>query len=76
MECQKSISSALTNLIQTLIKYNQPFNCEMIQKRSVETKHLFCDIYIETRGSRHEQNEEDDEESKSVEEETWRGRTN
>ena len=29
---------------------------------------------METRGSRHDWNEDDDEESESVEEETWRGR--
>ena len=32
-------------------------------------------IYIETGGSRHDWKEDDDEESESIEEETWRGRT-
>ena len=32
-------------------------------------------IFVETRGSRHDWKEDDDEESESMEEETWREQT-
>ena len=61
LNMKQSISSGLTNQIKLSIL--------------IHTKHLFwMGVYIETRGSVHDQKEDDDEESESVKKETWRGR--